>query len=115
MTEIPPQESLEAKVAKEKVKQPKESLTRAELISGLAKGLLPLAAGVAGGYWATGGPGGVGVSLLLTSLGMSFATENDTSKSDYIAEYFYKAGIVVGAVTGIAAAYVWFEQNGGKK
>ena len=46
---------------------------------------------------------------------MSWATENDTSRSDFIADYFYRVGAVVGAVTGIAAAYVWFEQNGGKK
>ncbi|MBS3143991.1 hypothetical protein J4208_00230 [Candidatus Woesearchaeota archaeon] len=115
MTETPNPSPLEKQVAEKKLPEKEKPLTLADLTGGLAKGLLPLAAGAGAGYWATGSPGGVGVSLLLTSLGMSWATENDTSRSDFIADYFYRVGAVVGAVTGIAAAYVWFEQNGGKK
>src|SRR3989344_5588452 len=96
---------LEAKLAE--TKQPKKTqpvkvetpTTLTDILGGLAKGLLPLAFGTAGGYWATGGPGGIGASLLLTSVGAALITETEKdTNSQKIADLCYKLGMVVGAV-----------------
>ncbi|HLC72783.1 MAG TPA: hypothetical protein VJH37_04315 [Candidatus Nanoarchaeia archaeon] len=116
MTEVPPsQEPLETTVAttSQKVEQPEKikPLTLTELIGGLAKGLIPLAVGTAGGYWVTGGPGGAGTGLFLTSLGMEWLRENDISRSGYVADFCYGTGVVVGVAMGLITIYINGQQH----